>query len=148
MSHEFAVKSILHQLGIGKSYKGYDYIVYAIHMLLLDESLLQCVTKSLYIDIARAYHTSSICVERDIRKVIEIIWKHNQENRLLIISIFGLKYSLAKPSNKAFLDLLYEYVKSYNLLNELFHVEKIVCPISKDVCNAYKELVEKITNLK
>ena len=148
MSHEFTIKSILHQFGIGKSYKGYDYIVYAIHMILRDESLLQCVTKTLYIDIAKANHTSSDCVERDIRKVIEIIWKHNQENRLLIISIFGLRYSSVKPSNKAFLHLLYEYVKSYNLLEELFHVEKIICPISQEVCTAYNEIVEKLTNQK
>lgn len=144
MSHEFTVKNILHQLGIGKSYKGYDYILHAMNMLLRDESLLDCVTKVLYMDIAEEYHTSSTCVERNIRKVIEVIWNRNQENMELIISIFGLRHLSTKPSNKEFLDLLYEYIKSYNLLDELLHIDKVICPISKEVCDAYSKLFKNL----
>ena len=144
MSHEFTVKNILHQLGIGKSYKGYDYILHAMNMLLRDESLLDCVTKVLYMDIAEAYHTSSTCVERNIRKVIEVIWNRNRENMELIISIFGIRHLSTKPSNKEFLDLLYEYIRSYNLLDELLHIDKVICPISKEVCDAYSNLFKNL----
>lgn len=148
MSHEFAIKSVLHQLGIGKSYKGYDYILHAINMILLDENLLHCVTKALYIDIAREYHTSNSCVERDIRKVIEVIWKRKHENQLLIMRVFGTRYLNTKPSNKEFLELLYEYIKSFDVFENLLHVDQIICPISQEVCNAYLEIIEKFTNLK
>ena len=144
MSHEFTIKSVLHQLGVGKSYKGYDYILHAINMILHDESLLHCVTKILYIDIAREYHTSSTCVERNIRKVIEVIWKQKDRNMGLIISIFGLRHLSTKPSNKEVLDLLYEYIKSYDLLDELFHVDRFICPVSKEVCSAYNEFFKKL----
>ncbi len=148
MLYEGITKSVLHQLGVGKSYKGYDYILHGINLISLDESLLHCITKVLYIDIAREYHTSSTCVERNMRKVIEVIWRDAEQNQKLITSIFGTRYSKAKPSNKEFLELLYEYVKSYNILKELFHVDKIICPISKEVCNAYNQIIEKVTNLK
>ena len=70
MEDRFTTRSVLHQLGIGKSYSGYDYIQYAIELIEQDESVLAGITKILYIDIAREFHTSDICVERNIRKVI------------------------------------------------------------------------------
>ena len=103
--------------------------------------------KILYIDIAREFHTSDRCVERNIRKVIEVIWKKSEINKTLILEIFGSKYESYKPSNKMFLELLYEYIKSHNLLYEILHADKVICPISKDVCIAYAKIIEKIKDL-
>ena len=123
MENTFTTKGVLHQLGIGKSYRGYDYILYAIEVIGEDESVLTGITKVLYIDIAREFHTSDTCVERNIRKVIEVIWKHSANNRPFIIQIFGTKFGVQKPSNKEFLELLYEYVKTHVLLYlSLIHI--------------------------
>lgn len=148
MEERLITKNVLHQLGIGKSYSGYDYILYAIDLIEQDESVLTGITKILYIDIAREFHTSDTCVERNIRKVIEVIWKHSDTNNLLILKIFGNKFRIHKPSNKEFLELLYEYVKSHNLLHKMLHTEKIICPISKDVCVAYTKIIENLLDLR
>lgn len=147
MEDRLTTKGILHQLGIGKSYSGYDYILYAIELIEQDESVLTGITKILYLDIAREFHTSDTCVERNIRKVIEVIWKESQTNKTLILKIFGHKFKKTKPSNKEFLELLYEYIKSHNLLYKLLQDEKIICPISKDVCVAYNKIIEKLIDL-
>lgn len=148
MDDRFTARSVLHQLGIGKSYSGYDYILYAIELIEQDESVLTGITKVLYIDIAREFHTSDTCVERNIRKVIEVIWKHSETNNLLILKIFGSKFGTSKPSNKEFLELLYDYVKSHDLLNKILHTDKIICPISKDVCIAYTKIIENLIDLR
>ena len=147
MLYEDTAKSVLHQLGIGKSYKGYNYILYGIHLISQDESRLYCITKVLYIDIAKEHHTSSICVEKNMRTIIEVIWRKTRENKQLILNIFGSRYASVKPSNKEFLELLYEYIKSHNLIYRLIHADKFICPISKDVCVAYTKIIESLIDL-
>lgn len=147
MEDKFNTKNVLHQLGISKSYSGYDYVLYAINLISQDESVLTGITKILYIDIAKTFHTSDTCVERNIRKVIEVIWKHADENHSLILKIFGKKFEESKPTNREFLELLYEYIKSHTVLKQLFQTEKIICPISNEVCVAYKRLVENLMSL-
>lgn len=144
MEYKLVAKSVLHQLGIGQSYSGYDYILYAIELIEQDESVLKGITKILYIDMAREFQTSHTCVERNIRKVIEVIWKQPPENQALIRKIFGRRFLQHKPSNKEFLELLYEYIKFHTSLDSLFYIEPIVCPISNEVCTAFSQILEKL----
>jgi len=147
MEYKITTKSVLHQLGISKSYSGYDYILYAFELIEQDENVLTGITKILYIEIAREFHTSHTCVERNIRKVIEVIWKNQQSNHALLLKIFGSHFMESKPSNKEFLELLYAYIQSNNLFENILHKDNFICPISKDVCIAYTKLVEKLINL-
>lgn len=147
MEYKLITKSVLHQLGIGKSYSGYDYILDAIDLIMCNEDTLNNITKVLYIDIAKEYHTSQICVERNIRKVIEVIWNHAEENNSLIVKIFGNKFLLHKPSNKEFLELLYEYVKLQNSLKRILVCEQFICPISNKPCVAFDEILDKLIHL-
>lgn len=142
MEYRLITKSVLHQLGIGKTYSGYDYILRSIELIMLNEEVLSNVTKILYIDVAKEYHTSQTCVERNIRKVIEVIWRHRDENRLQLRHIFGKKYLTHKPSNKEFLELLYEYVKLQATLKKTLVSKAFVCPISKNPCNAFDEILK------
>lgn len=148
MEYTISTKSVLHQFGIGKSYSGYDYILYGIELISNDESYFHCINKVLYVDIASKYHTTNACVERNIRKVIEVIWKDTAQNTSLITQIFGDRFVLERPSNKEFLQLLYEYVKLHTLIDKLLDTEKMICPISKQICIAYKEIVENLISLK
>lgn len=147
MEHKLSAKSVLHQLGIGKSYSGYSYILYAIDLIEQDENALNGITKRLYIDIAKRFQTSHTCIERNIRKVIEVIWKQSHSNKTLILKIFGSNFLTTKPSNKEFLELLYEYINTHNVLTAIFDTEQITCPISNEVCIAYEKIVEKLINL-
>ena len=142
MEYRTITKSVLHQLGIGKTYSGYDYILRSIELIMLNEEVLSNVTKILYIDIAKEYHTSQTCVERNIRKVIEVIWKHADENRVKIQHIFGEKYLTNKPSNKEFLELLYEYIKLQDALRKTLISKAFICPLSKNTCNAFDEILK------
>lgn len=144
MVHNITARSVLHQLGIGKTYSGYNYILYAFELIKQDEEVLSVITKFLYIDIAKEFKTSPPCVERNIRKVIEVIWKHIDTNQLLIQKIFGPRFLTKKPSNKEFLELLYEYIKSQDILENLLITEQIICPISDEVCSACKKMIEKL----
>lgn len=144
MEYNLITKSVLHQLGIGKSYSGYDYILHAIDLIMHNENVLNSVTKILYIDVAKEYHTSQTCVERNIRKVIEVIWNHADNNVSMIQKIFGDKYLSHKPSNKEFLELLYEYIKLEDTLKRIFVSNKIICPISNQACTAFEEILEKL----
>ena len=145
-TYELIVRNMLHQLGIGKTYRGYDYIFHAVGLICYDERFLSSVTKILYITIAQNYNTSGICVERNIRNVIHVIWE-NPKNKELISKFFGEAYVYAKPSNKEFLGLLYEYVKSYDLLKEIFHSKKTTCPFTEDVCSVYNEIIDTLMNI-
>ena len=147
MEYKLIAKSVLHQLGIGKSYTGYDYILRAIDLIMHNENVLNNVTKILYIDIAKEYHTSQTCVERNIRKVIEVIWNHAEENHSFIQKIFGNKFLLHKPSNKEFLELLYEYIKLQEALKKAFVSNQIICPISNQPCIAFDEILKKLIQL-
>lgn len=142
MEYRLITKSVLHQLGIGKTYSGYDYILRSIELIALSEDVLTNVTKILYIDIAKEYHTSKTCVERNIRKVIEVIWKHVDQNYLQIKHIFGEKHLSSKPSNKEFLELLYEYIKLQATLKRTLVSKSFICPISNNTCNAFDEILK------
>ncbi len=147
MKYNMITKSVLHQLGIGKTYSGYDYILHAMDLTMHNETILNNVTKVLYIDVAKKYHTSKTCVERNIRKVIEVMWNHADENHILIQKVFGDKYLLRKPSNKEFLESLYEYIKLQETLQRNFLSNQIVCPFSNKGCSALDEILEKLKHL-
>ena len=147
MVYELITKNILHQFGINKTYSGYDYIVHAIGLIFYDERFFSVITKVLYITIAENYNTSNVCVEKNIRNVINVIWYNLDKNKHLIKKYFGVAYVYKKPSNKEFLGLLYEYIRTYQIVDELLQTTKITCPISNKTCFAYTEIVDKLINL-
>ena len=64
--HEPEIEYLIRSLGIGATYRGYEYLIYGIRLCLSDENYLLFVSKYLYPDIARHYNTTSYSVERDI----------------------------------------------------------------------------------
>ena len=105
-----AVRRLLLKLGATPRYIGFDYEIYAITLSLENSQYLLSVTKELYPDVARKYHTTIYSVERDIRTVITIIWKRNPH---LLSQIAG--YPLTKkPAVGEFIAIMREYL-SYHL---------------------------------
>lgn len=104
-----AVRRLLLRLGATPRYIGFDYVIHAIILSLEDSQYLLSVTKELYPDVARKYHTTICSVERDIRTVITTIWKRNPH---LLNQIAG--YPLTKkPAVGEFIAIMREYFLYY-----------------------------------
>ena len=59
------------------NYKGFLHTAYAVSLCVEQQDRLLLVTKWLYPDVARKYGTNWKAVERNIRTVSTIAWKHN-----------------------------------------------------------------------
>ncbi|MBR5509599.1 MAG: sporulation initiation factor Spo0A C-terminal domain-containing protein [Lachnospiraceae bacterium] len=132
MKYELATKYVLHGLHINRRYSGYNYIMYAIHLMEKDIFCIDCITKSLYVDIARKYKTSWKCVERNIRTVVEAVWDDTEIDRELWIGIFGSNGIIRKPTNKEFLEYLFEYIELY-----IYYDRTKKCDITEKECILY-----------
>ena len=85
MNYRRTITSILDSLGANKSYTGYDYVVYGLLLMLEDKESVTCITKSLYIDIAKQYNTTWNCVEKNIRTVVKSVWNSMNSDLLKLI---------------------------------------------------------------
>lgn len=132
MQYELATQYILHELQINKRYSGYNYIIYAIHLMEKDIFCIDYITKSLYRDIAKRYKTSWKCVERNIRTVVEAIWENKKIDRELKVCIFGKNSVTHKPTNKEFLEYLFEYIELY-----VYYDRNLKCSITGKECVLY-----------
>ncbi len=73
------ILDLLRHLGITANYTGFFYIAAAVEQCLVHREKLLMVTKDLYPSIARQHKTTWKAVERDIRTVSNIVWKHNRQ---------------------------------------------------------------------
>lgn len=142
MKYEKELLEILYNLGIRKMYKGCEYILYGINYISENEANFSPITKILYVEIAKEYSTSNLCIEKNIRSVIELIWK-DATNEKLISKIFGNYYLLKRPSNLEFLTSLYHYVKDTSSLPLLPDKNAYVftCPLSGHECEYCKKYI-------
>ena len=148
MKYETQALTLLHKLGIQKMYKGCEYIIASIKYMSRNETYFTPVTKVLYVEIAKQYNTSSICVEKNIRSIIKKIWS-NQGNSKLIREIFGKHHCQKNPSNVEFLVLLYAYLKHTTGKRKTSETEDytFICPLSGNSCEFCREfLIEKLHN--
>lgn len=72
------IRSLLHELGITSNYTGYFHTTQAVSLSMQEPERLQLVTKWIYPDVAKQYHTNWRCVERNIRTVARIAWDNNR----------------------------------------------------------------------
>ena len=106
--------AILLNIGIPPNLLGYEYIVHAIALILINPEYMRHITKGLYIDIASRYFTTPSKVERAIRHCINVAW--TQGNLSVIHQIFKNSVNPNKgiPTNSHFLAGIYYYL----VLNE------------------------------
>lgn len=152
MKYAAQTVALLKKMGIQKMYKGCEYIVSSINYIDKNEKHFAPVTKVLYVEIAKQFNTSSLCVEKNMRSIIKSIWA-KPENKNLIAEIF-VPYNLEKrPSNMEFLVLLYSHLKytdskkvtsdSNNTVDYTF-----TCPLSGNPCEFCKEfIIETVNNI-
>lgn len=103
---EAQVTRIIHQVGIPAHIKGYQYLRFAIIMVVRDSRVIGEVTKTLYPGVAREFNTTPSRVERAIRHAIEVAWDRGDVD--VIDSFFGytVQNSKGKPTNSEFIAMI------------------------------------------
>ncbi len=150
MKYEANALKLLHKLGIQKMYKGCEYIISSINYISKNETYFTPVTKVLYVEIAKQYNTSGICVEKNIRSIIRKIWA-DPENEPLICEIFGKHSHKKAPSNIEFLVLFYNHLKYPTEPKDTDQTTDytFICPLSGNTCEFCKEfLIEQLHNIR
>ncbi len=114
---QLSIIKLLHELGVPSNIKGYTFIKEGIYLIYKDPSLSNTITKRLYPEIAKKYHTTASCVERAIRHAIEISW--NRANINLMEEVFGYSIDIekAKATNSEFIVTLADKLRLDNYLN-------------------------------
>ena len=103
---EALVTNVIHEVGVPAHIKGYQYLREAIMMAIGDIDVINQITKQLYPDISKKYHTTPSRVERAIRHAIEVAWGRGQQE--VVENIFGYTVSAAKgkPTNSEFIAMI------------------------------------------
>ena len=130
MKYDLIITDIFNKLGICKYYLGIDFTSYAMELIDSDKQYLNYVTKYLYVDIAKESNTTPTSVEKNLRTVINRIWKNPDICKDVIFEIFGEKFLHTKPSNKEFIQMIYEYTKR----KEKMLTEDKICPYYNVKC--------------
>ena len=105
-SLESKVTNIIHEVGVPAHIKGYQYLRDGIIMAVEDVEVINQITKQLYPDLAKKYHTTASRVERAIRHAIEVAWGRGQLE--IVESIFGytVNANKGKPTNSEFIAMI------------------------------------------
>lgn len=105
-SIEAKVTNIIHEVGVPAHIKGYQYLRDGIIMAIEDAEVINQITKQLYPDLAKKYHTTASRVERAIRHAIEVAWGRGQLE--FVESIFGytINANKGKPTNSEFIAMI------------------------------------------
>lgn len=96
------IYSTMYDLGITATYVGFFHMSYAVYLAVQQPERLLLVTKWIYPDVAKQYHTDWRNVERNIRTVAAIAWEHHPDT-LSSIARSGLE---RRPSNSQFIAIL------------------------------------------
>ena len=96
------IYSLLSSLGVTANYVGFFYTAHAVSLAVSDIKNLLLVTKCIYPEIAKRYHTSAKNVERDIRTAVNVAWNSNPQ---LLAALAGRPLP-EKPTPTEFLAII------------------------------------------
>ena len=102
------IYELIHNLGIRRTYTGYYHLATAVQLVVENEERLLYIHKWLYEEVASIHHTTSFCVERNIRTVKDHFWEKG--NKAILSEIAGCQIE-EKPSNSEFIDILSCHIK-------------------------------------
>lgn len=100
------IGTLLIKLGISRTYLGHLAVLYAVMLVIEDETRLLNVIRKIYQPVSEILCCNVGHIERNIRTVIFIAWTHN---RALLDEVAGVKLS-APPVVSQFIDMLANYV--------------------------------------
>ena len=97
---------ILHEIGIPAHIKGYHYLREAIIIAVEDPDVINALTKVLYPQIARTFHTAPARVARAIQHAIEVAWDRRNQNVLNSFFRYTVNRQEDKPTVAEFLTVI------------------------------------------
>lgn len=146
MNYEKVIINTLDSFGVSRSYTGYNYVVYGLLLILEDEERIECITKTLYLDVAKHFHTNWSCVEKNMRTIVNCVW--NSNNIELLEIIFRKSNRNKKPTNKEFLKYMYDYILQLNREIKISdRIIPIICPISNRYCEALSTFYVRLSRM-
>lgn len=115
------IRYVLKAMGVAPHLDGYAYCGRAIELVLEDETYLKYITKRLYVDIAKDFHTTIPRVERAIRHAIEYALDHGTTNGW-IYHVFGTFANKPIICNSLFIATIADLIM-YEKHHPIFMVE-------------------------
>ena len=146
MNYEKIIINTLDSFGVSRSYTGYNYVVHGLLLILEDAERIECITKTLYLDIAKYFHTNWTCVEKNMRTIVNCVW--NSHNVELLEIIFNRTNRNKKPTNKEFLKYMYDCIMQAG--SEVQIADRyipVVCPISNSYCAALSAFYVRLSRM-
>ena len=106
-----SIRDLLKEIGITANLKGYNFMVDAISMYIDNKgSFDPGITKHVYPEIAKKYHSTPARVERNIRHSIEKCWEQGSYDKLQEIFGYTIPSPKYKPTNSCFIAEMSEYI--------------------------------------
>lgn len=105
------ITQIMLGLGMPVHLRGYHYLREAICLSVEDMELVGSVTKLLYPEIAKRYHTETEKIERAIRSVIEVGWERGNESIYIDILGYSRNQGTGRPTNSEFIAAMADWVR-------------------------------------
>ena len=102
----YYITNMMLELGMPVHLSGYHYLREAIRLCIDDMELGGSVTKLLYPEIAKVYHTDNEKVERAIRSVIEVGWERGNADFYEMIFGYSRNNQERRPTNSEFIVVL------------------------------------------
>lgn len=99
------IYDLLYRLGVSANSVAFFHTAYAVRLAVEQPQTLLLVTKWLYPEVARHYHTNWKAVERNIRRVVATAWKHDPA----LLSRLAHGPLTSKPVPAQFLSILAAY---------------------------------------
>ena len=103
---ETQVTAIIHEVGVPAHIKGYQYLREAILIAVEDMDVINAVTKVLYPEVAKRFHTTASRVERAIRHAIEVAWDRGDLETLQKYFGYTVSNAKGKPTNSEFIAMI------------------------------------------
>ena len=100
------VTAVLHDVGVPAHIKGYQYVREAILIAVQDMDVINAVTKVLYPEVAKRFHTTPSRVERAIRHAIEVAWDRGDLETLQGYFGYTVNSAKGKPTNSEFIAMI------------------------------------------
>ena len=108
---ERMVTSIIHEVGVPAHIKGYQYVREAIIIAVQDMDVINAVTKVLYPEVAKRFHTTPSRVERAIRHAIETAWDRGDLETLQRYFGYTVSNTKGKPTNSEFIAMIADRIR-------------------------------------
>lgn len=100
---------LLRLLGVSGKLSGFYFAVYMLEQVQEKPEYVLLITKRLYKQTAQHFRTTSSCVERNLRTLVQACWR--QPDHSLLDRIAGCPLS-QPPTNTQFLDMLASYLRN------------------------------------